>query len=399
MPQRVLAVLFLVVFINLCGFGLVIPLLPLFAREYGATGTTIGALVAVYALMQFIFSPMWGRVSDRIGRRPVLLFCLGGAALGHLVLAAAESVPLLFVARIVAGLFAATLGTAYAAVADVTSSTQRARGMGVVGAAFGLGFVFGPPLGGVLAIASTERGLAGNVFPGLFAAAFTLVALLIVLFALPETKKEPSAAAPSRPPQFDLSFWRAIGSSRVLRSHFFTSAAIVLALTGLETIVPIYARERLAMTPRDIGLLFGFLGAVMALVQATVVGPLVRTVGEQRLLVIATSGLAISLAAIPMTGKRTWLYAIAAVVATTEGLALPSIHSLISRESPATQQGIFLGMLAATGSLAQIAGSLGAGMSYGWMGANAPFYGAAVIVAVAVGSLLRMRGDTSLSQS
>lgn len=398
MPQRVLAVLFLVVFINLCGFGLVIPLLPLYARDYGASGATIGAIVAVYSLMQFVFSPMWGRLSDRVGRRRVLLLCLAGAGIGHLLFAAAGSIPLLFLARIVAGLFAATLGTAYAAAADVTSPAQRARGMGVVGAAFGLGFVFGPPLGGLLATASAARGLGGNVVPGLFAAALTFAALLVTFFALPETKTQPSPAAPSRPPQFDPTFWRAIAGSPALRSYFFTFGALVLALTGLETIVPIVARERLAMTPRDVGLLFGFLGAVMALVQATVVGPLVRAVGERRLLLIATSGLALALAAVPISTHRGWLYAIAAVVATAEGLALPAIQSLISGASPAAQQGIFLGMLAATGSLAQMAGGLSAGMSYGWAGAHAPFYGAAAIVAVTVCTLLRTPADTSISQ-
>lgn len=400
MPRRPLAVLFFIVFTNLVGFGLVIPLLPLFAREHRAGGMAIGALVAVYALMQFIFSPIWGRVSDRIGRRPVLLLCLCGAAVGHLLFAAADSLAMLFVARIAAGLFAATVGTAQAAVADVTSLERRARGMGIVGAAFGLGFVFGPPLGGLLASTSTSQGLDANVYPGLGAAAFALLALLVTFLFLRETNRERSPRARrALPPQFDSTFWRVIAGSGTLRSYFLACAALVLALTGLETIVPIYARDRLAMMTSEIGMLFGFLGAVMALVQATLVAPLARAMGERRLLLFSGAGLAISLASIPMAKDRVWIYAIAAAVAATEGLAIASVQSLVSSASPVAQSGVFLGMLAATSSLAQILGSMTAGVAYAWGGAAAPFAVAAVIVALAVGSILRTPGVTSACHS
>lgn len=377
-----LAVLFVVVFVNVAGFGLIIPLLPLYAREHHATGTAIGALVAVYALMQFLFAPVWGRLSDRIGRRPVLMLCLGGAAVGHLLFAAAQSLPMLFAARVVAGLFAATVGTAQAAVADVTAPEERARGMGIVGAAFGLGFVFGPPLGGFLAMASMRRGLDANVFPGVFAAGFALAALVVTFLwlGLRPAQLAAEGRAEARP-----AFGR----------YFFVYGAIVLALTGLETVVPIHARERLGMNAVEVGLLFGMLGAVLALVQATAVGPLARRAGERRVLLFATGGLALSLAAVPFAADRLWLYVLAALVAATEGLALPLVQTLVSADVPAARQGAVLGILASTGSLAQIAGSMTAGVSYEWAGGAAPFFAAALIVAAALGSMLRISAHQS----
>lgn len=387
MPSRLLAVLFVIVFVNLVGFGMVIPLLPVYAREHGASGTTIGAIVAVYALMQFVFSPLWGRLSDRIGRRPVLLICLAGAACGHLLFAASSTLGVLVLARAVAGVFAATIGTAQAAVADVNSPAERIRGMGVIGAAYGLGFVFGPPLGGLLAAASISRGFSASAGPGLFAAAFAITSLLVAFFVLEETRGERTTSL-ARPPHLQVTFWRAIASSATLRVQFFCFAALVLSLTALETVVPVYAQEHVGMTVRDIGFVFGFLGAVMALVQVSAVAPLVHSIGERRALLAAFALLATAVALIPATKNHAALYIIAAAVATGQGIALPSVQSLVSRSSPADEQGIFLGLLAATGSLAQVGGSLFAGSLYGTAGASVPFHAAAGVLLMALITLL-----------
>lgn len=386
MPPRLLAVLFLIVFVNLVGFGIVIPLLPVYARQHGASGATIGAIVAVYALTQFVFSPIWGRLSDRVGRRPVLLICLAGAAGGHLLFAASSTVGLLVVARATAGVFAATIGTAQAAIADVSSPDERIRGMGVIGAAYGLGFVFGPPIGGTLAAMSVARGFGASTGPGVFAAAFALFALLLAFIALPETRSERPATAARRPPQFQTTFWREVVNSAALRIHFFSFAALVLALTALETVVPVYAREQLRMTLHEVGLVFGFLGAVMALVQIKAVAPIARAIGERRALLCAFALLAIAVAAIPAARHRAFLYLIAAAVAVGQGIALPSVQSLVSRSSPANEQGIFLGLLAATGSISQVIGALGAGVLYGAVGTAMPFAAAALVLLLAAGA-------------
>src|SRR5687767_14373072 len=159
MKKTSLLIIFLIIFIDLLGFGIVIPLLPFYAREFSASGMVIGATVAVYSLMQFIFSPIWGRVSDRVGRRPVLLISLTGSVLGYATFAVAHTLPMLIAARVIAGIAGANIGTAQAYIADITSPENRARGMGLIGAAFGLGFILGPPMGGLLSSYGVSRGM------------------------------------------------------------------------------------------------------------------------------------------------------------------------------------------------------------------------------------------------
>src|SRR6185295_6323590 len=182
MKKTSLAVLFLTVFIDLIGFGMVIPFLSFYAREYGASGTTVGAVVGIYSIMQFFFAPVWGRLSDRIGRRPVILISLTASCLGYFLFAFAQSLTLLFASRIIAGAGGANIGTAQAYIADTTTHENRAKGMGLIGAAFGMGFVLGPPLSGTLAHLGAKHGLAGNLLPGIVAASLSLTALIVALF-------------------------------------------------------------------------------------------------------------------------------------------------------------------------------------------------------------------------
>src|SRR5438128_546417 len=161
MRRASLAVLFLTVFIDLIGFGMVIPFLSFYAREYGASGITVGAIVGVYSIMQFFFAPVWGRLSDRIGRRPVILMSLAASCSGYLLFGLARGLPILFASRVIAGIGGASVGTAQAYIADVTTPENRAKGMGLIGAAFGMGFILGPPLSGFLSAIGIRRGLPG----------------------------------------------------------------------------------------------------------------------------------------------------------------------------------------------------------------------------------------------
>ncbi|HSN69274.1 MAG TPA: MFS transporter, partial [Thermoanaerobaculia bacterium] len=169
MRKTSLLVLFLTIFIDLLGFGIVIPLLPYFAKQYGATGIWVGIIVGVYSLMQFLFAPVLGRISDRIGRRPVILISLAGSLTGYILFALAQNLTGLMIARIVAGIAGANIGTAQAYIADSTTLENRAKGMGLIGAAFGLGFILGPPIGGLMSHLSVARGHAINFYPGLVA--------------------------------------------------------------------------------------------------------------------------------------------------------------------------------------------------------------------------------------
>src|SRR5438128_4235690 len=181
MRRSSLLVLFLTVFIDLIGFGMVIPFLSFYAREYGASGATVGAVVGIYSIMQFFFAPVWGRMSDRVGRRPVILLSLAASCSGYFLFAFAHSFAMLFVSRIIAGVGGANIGTAQAYIADTTTVENRAKGMGIIGAAFGMGFILGPPMSGILSAIGIKHGLHGNLLPGAVAAGLSLTALLIAL--------------------------------------------------------------------------------------------------------------------------------------------------------------------------------------------------------------------------
>src|ERR1051325_10205126 len=167
---------------------MVIPFLSFYAREYGASGTTVGAVVGIYSIMQFFFAPVWGRMSDRIGRRPVLLISLTASCLGYLLFGFARNLVMLFASRVIAGAGGANIGTAQAYIADSTTAENRAKGMGLIGAAFGMGFILGPPLSGILSAVGIHHHLPGNLLPGLVAATMSLGALLLALFVLGESK-------------------------------------------------------------------------------------------------------------------------------------------------------------------------------------------------------------------
>src|SRR5438067_4308571 len=188
MKKTSLAVLFLTVFIDLIGFGMVIPFLSFYAREYGASGTTVGAVVGIYSIMQFFFAPVWGRLSDRIGRRPVLLISLTASCLGYLLFGFARSLPMLFASRIIAGIGGANIGTAQAYIADTTTTEERAKGMGLIGAAFGMGFILGPALSGILSTVGIDHHMPGNLLPGLAAGGLSFTALMLAFFVLGEYK-------------------------------------------------------------------------------------------------------------------------------------------------------------------------------------------------------------------
>src|SRR5258706_10003164 len=207
MKKTSLFVLFLTVFIDLIGFGMVIPFLSFYAREYGASGIAVGAVVGIYSIMQFFFAPVWGRMSDRVGRRPVILLSLAASCTGYILFAFAHSFAALFISRIIAGVGGANIGTAQAYIADTTTVENRAKGMGLIGAAFGMGFILGPPLSGILSTVGIHHGLHGNLLPGLVAGSMSAIAFSIALFVLGESKPPDVTVRTGVPPQFDKRVW------------------------------------------------------------------------------------------------------------------------------------------------------------------------------------------------
>src|SRR5688500_3269637 len=243
MRRASLLVLFLTVFIDLIGFGMVIPFLSYYAREYGASGIAVGGVVGIYSIMQFFFAPVWGRLSDRVGRRPVLLISLTASFTGYLLFAFTRSLTVLFASRVIAGIGGANIGTAQAYIADSTSHENRAKGMGLIGAAFGLGFILGPPMSALLAELGTKHGMAGNLLPGLVAAGLSFTAFLVALSVLAESKPKDLVPRSAVPPQFDRKLWREIATHPLLASLMLALFLTLLAVAGMEVNVKLHGRR------------------------------------------------------------------------------------------------------------------------------------------------------------
>lgn len=384
MRKSSLFVLFLTVFVDLIGFGMVIPFLPYYAREYGASGFEVGAVVGIYSIMQFFFAPVWGRLSDRIGRRPVLLISLTASFAGYLLFAFAHSLTLLLASRIIAGIGGANIGTAQAYIADSTTHEQRAKGMGLIGAAFGLGFILGPPLSGFLSTVGVRHGFAGNLIPGLVAAGLSLTAFLIALFVLAESKPAGIVPRSGLPPQFDLRLWREMLTSRTMSALLGGLFLTLLATAGMETSVTLHARDRFAFTQLDMAYFFLFMGVVVAVLQGGLIGRFSRAIGERALIIVGAAAFTLGFAMVPSVFTVPMLYVIAFFVAIGQGLCYPSLTSLVSKVAPESERGSMLGIATSAGSLARFVGPIIAGVLYDLAGAGGAFYGGAIVMAAAL---------------
>ncbi|NIP56697.1 MAG: MFS transporter [Gemmatimonadetes bacterium] len=373
-----LAILFLTVFVDLVGFGIVLPLLPFYADRFGASGLEIGLLVTVYSLAQLLLAPLWGRLSDHLGRRPILLVGLVGSAISYVVFAYAGSLLVLFVSRIMAGVGGANVSVAQAYIADVTPPEQRAGNMGLIGAAFGLGFIFGPALGGLLAPVSWEA-------PGLAAAALCFGNAFLAFFLLPESLPEDDAA----PEEYSAVPVRledlrvALTSPRLLRilglSFFFT-----VAFSCMQPTFPLFGEIRFGLDERTVGYLFAFLGLISAIMQGGLVRRLVPRLGEATLIRACAFPFVGGLVLIAVAPSMPVLLTGLAALAVGFGGTLPSIHSLVSRVAPDELQGSVLGVGQSVGALARVVGPVVAGWSFDVLGVASPYLVAAGIGGVAL---------------
>jgi DHA1 family tetracycline resistance protein-like MFS transporter len=387
MTQRSpLAVLFLTVFLDLLGFGLIIPLQPLFAEHLGASGLEVGLLMTSYSAMQFVFAPVWGRISDRVGRRPVLLVSIAASVLAMLLFASARELWVLFVARTFAGIANANLGTAQAYIADVTPPEKRARGMGMIGAAFGMGFVLGPALGGLLAH-------FGWTAPALGAAALSFVNLVLAWFLLPESlpKEQRARAAARRTSR--LATFRESLSHPLLPFLFALFFLTTLGFSQLEATFGLYTLKRFGFGVAENGYLFGFIGVILALVQGGLIHPLQKRFGEPALLVGGTALLAAGLFFVPVADGLPGLLAALGVLALGHGVQAPALSSLVSKQAEPHRLGGVLGANQSMGSLARILGPIAAGSLFDLAGESAPFHvaGAVLVVSVALTLVILVR--------
>jgi DHA1 family tetracycline resistance protein-like MFS transporter len=367
-----LAILFVVVFIDLLGFGMVIPVMPLYAQELGAKKEWIGLTMAGYSAMQFVFAPIWGRLSDRIGRRPVLLVSIAMTSVGFLGYAFAPTFGWLLASRLFAGAATANIAIARAYIADVTPPEGRAKGMGVIGAAFGLGFVLGPFLGGVL----SEISLGA---PGYAAAALAAVNGVAAWFVLPEPKERVVRPAAARG---RVSALAEELSKPGIRRLVVIYLLHVLAFSAMEATFALLARERYALDRGDVNFVFAYLGVILVVVQGGLIGPLTRRFGEVRLLVTGLVLMAISLAVLPFGRSLPVLLAALVPLAGGSGLAQPALTALMSKLSRDDDQGGTMGMGESASALGRIIGPEAGTFTYGRIGVAFPYVAAAAIMAV-----------------
>jgi len=377
--RRSLAILFVIVFVDLLGFGMVIPVMALYAERLGAPDSQIGWLMTGYSAMQFVFTPIWGRLSDRLGRRPLLLLSIAMTAVAFFGYAIAPTFAWLLVSRLFAGAATANIAIAQAYIADVTPPEGRARGMGIIGAAFGLGFVLGPFLGGVLSGWSLAA-------PGFAAAALAALNGVAALVLLPEPQER--SARPHRAALRAVFEELSRPGIRRLISIFFLA---VLAFSAMEATFALLAAHRYGLAQRQVGWVFAFIGVLVTLVQGGLIGPLSRRFGEVPLLVTGLFLQALGLVTLPYGGGTPGLYGACVPLAIGSGLANPALSALLSRRARDEDQGGILGMGQSAAALGRIAGPISATNAYEHVWYAAPYLGGAalLVLTAAVGLTLR----------
>jgi multidrug resistance protein len=367
-----LVIIFVTVFIDLLGFGIIIPLLPFYAESFGASALTIGLLGTSFSLMQFLFSPIWGRWSDRIGRKPIILVGLMGSCVSYLTLALAPSLAVLFVARLIGGIAGANIPTAQAYIADVTTPENRAKGMGMVGAAFGLGFIFGPAIGGMLSHFSPQT-------PMWFAAALCFANFVAAWLLLPESRHVDATIKGLGRLE---AFRHALGRP-VLLLLLLLYFIVTLAFSGFEATFALFSEARFGFNSSTIGFVFAFIGVVLATVQGVLVGKVVKRIGERRLIPLAMFAIALGLGLVPFAWSVPTLLAALGVLSLGMGFNNPSLSSMVSQLADANDQGGILGLASSLSSLGRVVGPAWGGYLYDAYGMRTPFISAAMLMAVA----------------
>lgn len=362
---RPLLVIFLTIFVNLVGFGIIVPLLPFYAERFGASGLTIGLLFGVFSLCQLVASPVLGEWSDRYGRRPVLIFSLAGTVVSFVMLAMAQTITMLFLARIVDGLSGGNISTARAYVADITEPKDRSRAYGIIGAAFGLGFILGPALSGVLAPISYTA-------PIWAAAGITAIATLMAMFWLPETVHRATAST-GMP-------FRSLGP--LLRRPYVRRVLMIdfiywLAFAVFQTTFALFVARRFGFDAARTGYFFAAFGLLGAVVQGAMIRPIVARLGDKTTFIVGLVCSAFGLIAATLT-HSVGLFALALVpLALGIGFGHPTISTLVSHAARQDEQGRVQGAASAIESLGRTIGPVWGNASLQRYGEAMPYFSAA----------------------
>lgn len=362
-----LLLIFITVFIDLLGFGLLIPILPTFATiKLNVSEFYIGIVIAIYSLTQFLFNPIMGKLSDKYGRRPVILWTLFLNGIGYLIFSFTNDYITLLISRIIAGIGGSNIGVAQAYIADITTKENRAKGMGLIGAAFGLGFVFGPPLGGFLS-------KFGYDIVGYASAGFSFLALAASFFFLPESIKEKQIGKIQKRTLFDFKQAKRILVQPSLGSLIFLFFIITFSVANVYGTFALLGNQVYNFTDLENGYLFGIVGIVSAIMQGWLLKYIARIANDKKLIIAGSFLMILGLGLLPYGGNFNGVAIICVALALGTGLVQPTVLSLISRTAAETEQGVALGINQSVSSLARVFGPFWAGYSYQYLGVEFPF--------------------------
>lgn len=392
--KHALAVIFITVFLDLLGIGLLVPVAPFVVRQFRDDALTVGLLALAFSLFQFLASPILGVLSDRYGRRPVLLISIFGTGIGYVMFGWAASLWLLFVSRVIDGITGGNISTAQAYIADITPPEDRAKNFGLIGAAFGLGFIVGPAIGGLLSKISLSA-------PAYAAAGLSFVTTVYAYFALPESLPPEKRITrnlthrdlnPLR--QVTIWYWRP-----ALTLLFSAAFLMNFAMAGLQTNFAVYSNDRFALGPGANAAIFAAIGAVSAFTQGVLMRRLASRIEPFRLVFTGFLTCAAGFAGIAAAPQAWALYPACMAIAFGLGLANPSLVGLLSKRVSSDEQGVVLGVMQSLASIARAIGPVWAGAIYDFAGMASPYWAGAICLLAAWACTTRASRQTSPASS
>jgi len=364
--KRSLSFIFITVFVDVLGYSMILPLLPFFVQQQGGNAALAGGLQSLYAFLQLFSGPVLGSLSDRYGRKPILVTCLFGTAIAYAIFGLADSIALLYLAVLLDGLTGNNLTTSFTYVADVTTAEERSRGMGLVSAAFGLGLMAGPALGGLLSA-------YGLFVPAFAAAGIAFVNSLYGLFILPESLP-PEKRSRHRPSLNFLAQLRAVLNVQNIRLLLLSLFFLNLAFSGLQANFPLFSNARFQWDARQNGIFFAFVGVIAVFVQGFLFGRLQPRIGEKRLAVLGLALMTVGMVGVALAAQAWMVYPLVGIAALGSGTSIPSLSGMISNRVPENEQGRLMGGNQALLSFTNILGPVMAGLSFDRIGVSAPYW-------------------------
>ena len=372
-------ILFLIVLIDLIGFGLIIPLLPFYAEHFHASPAEVGLLMATYSLAQFLFAPFWGRLSDRTGRRPVLLITLFGAVASYIWLGFADSLLVLFAARALGGAMAGNISAAFAYTADITTRANRAKGMGIIGAAFGLGFIIGPAIGGILAGPNPTD--ADFQTPAFVTAGLSLTALLLTAALLKESlSREIRDRLAAKPPSKRWTQFKETLQRPNVGQMIYLSFLATFVFASMESTFAMWSERTYGWGPQQNGYVFALTGVLSATIQGGLIGRLTRRFGESRLIIQGALFLALGVGLIPFSTTLPVLALAMASIGYGFSVIMPSLNSLVTLNAGEEDIGGVIGVSRSATTLARVAGPSCAGFLFFALGKDWPYYTGVIVM-------------------